>query len=80
MRFRVRRRKLEGELRLRLAPGANAVDQLPCAACTAATTHPVVCDDRLHVPRETCVPNAQGRPSCAACRSALAALKQEQGG
>ena len=69
MRIRVRRRKLEGELRLRLAPGANALDQLACAACTAATAHPVVCDDRLHVLCETCVPSAQGRPSCAACRS-----------
>ncbi len=69
LRFRVRRRKLEGELRLRLAPGADALDRLACAACTAATAHPVVCDDRLHVLCETCAPNAAGRPSCAACRA-----------
>ena len=68
IRLRVRRRKLEGELWLRLAPGGSAFDQLACAACTAATAHPVVCDDRLHVLCEACVPNPQGRPSCAACR------------
>jgi len=68
LRLRVRRRKLEGELRLRLAPGASALDRLACTACTGATAHPVVCDDRLHVLCEACVPTAQGRPSCATCR------------
>ncbi len=69
IRLRVRRRKLAGELRLRLAPGASALDPLACAACPGTTEHPVVCDDRLHVLCEACAPNAQGRPSCPACRS-----------
>jgi hypothetical protein len=68
IRLRVRRRKLAGELRLRLAPGANALDELACSACPGTTAHPVVCDDRLHVLCEACVPDARGRPSCAACR------------
>ncbi len=67
IRLRVRRRKLTGELWLRLTPG-DAVDQLACAGCPGTTAHPVVCDDRLHVLCETCVPNAQGRPNCPACR------------
>jgi hypothetical protein len=68
LRLRVRRRKLEGELQLRLAPGAAAFDRLACAACAGATAHPVVCDERLHVLCEVCVPSAQGRPGCAVCR------------
>ena len=68
VRLRVRRRKLAGELRLRLAPGASALDQLACAACAGTTAQPVVCDERLHVLCETCVPSPQGRPSCPACR------------
>jgi hypothetical protein len=70
VRLRLRRRKLEGELRLRLAPGAGAFDRLACAACSGATSRPVVCDDHLHVLCEACAPSAQGRPSCAACRPA----------
>ncbi len=68
--LRVRRRKLEGELWLRLAPGAAALDQLACAACAAATARPAVCDDGLHILCEICAPLAHGRPSCAACRLA----------
>ncbi len=68
LRLRVRRRKLEGELCLRLAPGAGGFDRLACAACAGATSRPVLCDDRLHVLCEVCAPSAQGRPSCGACR------------
>lgn len=69
VRLRVRRRKLEGEIRLRLAPGAETFDRTACAACSETTARPAVCDDRLHVLCETCLPTAQGRPSCPACRS-----------
>jgi hypothetical protein len=68
IRLRVWRRKLSGELWLRLAPGASALDPIACAACPGTTAHPVVCDERLHVLCEACVPDPQGRPSCAACR------------
>lgn len=67
IRLRVRRRKLAGELLLRLAPGASAFDPLACAACPGTTSHPLLCDDRLHVLCETCAPRAEGRPSCRAC-------------
>lgn len=66
---RVRRRKLEGSLSLRLPAGASSLDRLACAGCVATTARPVVCDDRLHVLCERCAPSAQGRPSCPACRS-----------
>jgi hypothetical protein len=69
VRLRVRRRKLAGELRVRLAPGASALDQLACDACPGTTAQPVVCDERLHVLCEVCAPSAQGRPSCGACRA-----------
>ncbi len=65
--LRVRRRKLEGEIRLRLAAGASAFDRLACAACSGATSRPLVCDDRLHVLCEACAPASQGRPHCPAC-------------
>ena len=65
--LRVRRRKLEGPLRLRLAAGASAFDRLACAACSGATSRPLVCDDRLHVLCESCAPASQGRPNCPAC-------------
>lgn len=68
VRLRVRRRKLAGELLLRLGPGASAFDPLACAACPGTTSHPLLCDDRLHVLCEACAPTAQGRPSCGACR------------
>jgi hypothetical protein len=70
VRLRVQRRKLAGELALRLAPGASALDPLACAACTGVTARPLVCDDRLHVLCESCAPLAQGRARCPACRGA----------
>lgn len=65
--LRVRRRKREGELVLRLPAGAGALDRLACAACGEGTTRPALCDDALHVLCEGCVPHVQGRPECAAC-------------
>jgi hypothetical protein len=68
VRLHVRRRKREGELVLRLPAGAQAFDRPACAGCGAATARPAVCDERLHVLCEACVPQAQGRPDCRACR------------
>ena len=64
---RVRRRKREGELVLRLPATAGSLDRLTCAACGGSTARPAVCDDALHVLCEACVPQAQGRPDCGAC-------------
>jgi hypothetical protein len=65
--LRVRRRKREGELVLRLPAMAASLDRLTCAACGGSTARPAVCDDALHVLCEECVPQAQGRPECRAC-------------
>jgi hypothetical protein len=68
VRMRVRRRKAEGEIVLRLPAGSQAFDALACAGCSGATSRPAFCDDRMHVLCEECLPNAQGRPDCRACR------------
>jgi hypothetical protein len=64
---RVRRRKAERELRLRLPARAAAFDRLACDGCRAATARPALCDGQLHILCESCAPNAQGRLKCAAC-------------
>lgn len=70
VRLRVRRRKKEGELLVRLPAGATALDRLTCAACGETTARPALCDDALHVLCESCLPQVQGRPQCAACTGA----------
>ena len=65
--LRVRRRKRDGELLLRLPATATSLDRLTCAACGGSTARPAVCDDALHVLCEECLPHAQGRPDCRAC-------------
>jgi hypothetical protein len=67
VRLRVRRRKGERELALRLPAGAHGFDRLPCEGCASTTERPALCDERLHVLCETCVPQATGRPRCPAC-------------
>lgn len=67
VKLRVRRRKREGEMIVRLPAGAASLDRTACAACGCATVRPALCDDALHALCETCVPLAQGRPQCAAC-------------
>jgi|CZKU01.1.fsa_nt_gi hypothetical protein len=67
VRLRVRRRKREGHVVVRLPSGAASLDRLACEGCAAVTARPALCDDRLHVLCESCVPQAQGRPDCAAC-------------
>jgi hypothetical protein len=65
--LQVKRRKLSRELTVRLPAGAQALDRLACDGCAGTTAKPALCDDRLHVRCEVCVPNAQGRPRCPAC-------------
>ncbi len=67
VRLRVRRRKGERELVLRLPSGAHGFDRLPCEGCAGTTERPALCDERLHVLCEVCVPQATGRPRCPAC-------------
>lgn len=67
---RVRRRKGERLLTLRLPPAARALDTLHCAACDGATDRPAVCDDQLHLLCSACVPRVEGRVSCPACSAA----------
>ncbi|MFO0603545.1 MAG: hypothetical protein U0324_10250 [Polyangiales bacterium] len=67
VRLRLRRRKAERELRVTLPAGAQALDLLACELCGGATARPALCDDRLHLACERCVPHAQGRFACGAC-------------
>jgi hypothetical protein len=67
VRLRVRRRKGERELPLRLPAGAHGFDRLACEGCAGTTERPALCDEQLHILCETCVPQATGRPKCPAC-------------
>jgi hypothetical protein len=67
VRLRLRRRKGERELSVRVPPGARAVDALACESCATATLRLALCDDRLHVLCERCAHSAQGRLRCPAC-------------
>jgi hypothetical protein len=69
VRLRARRRKAEREIVAVVPAEVRSPDRLPCAACHRTTLRPVACDDRLHLLCETCVPSAQGRPQCGACRA-----------
>ncbi|MSP63777.1 MAG: hypothetical protein EXR72_26215 [Myxococcales bacterium] len=65
--FRLRRRKAARDLVVRLPAGARSLDRPACDGCPATTARPALCDDRLHLLCEQCVPSAQGRPRCPAC-------------
>jgi len=65
--LRLRRRKSERSLRVRVSPGARSIDLLPCDGCSGWTDAPALCDDRLHLLCPTCLPVASGRPRCPAC-------------
>ena len=67
--LRLRRRKQARALTLQLPVAASAADLLACEACPDLTSHPLLCDDALHVLCERCAPSAIGRPRCRACRS-----------
>lgn len=66
-RLKARRRKGERILELRLPAGASGFEALPCEGCARWAQHPALCDERLHVLCETCVPVAEGRARCPAC-------------
>ncbi|MFH1466596.1 MAG: hypothetical protein ABIO70_19580 [Pseudomonadota bacterium] len=62
-----RRRKGERTLTLRLPAGARALDHLPCEACGGWCSDPALCDGRLHLLCEACLPVTTGRPRCGVC-------------
>lgn len=64
---RLRRRKAERTITLRVPSGAHEVDKLACEACAAATGKPAACDDTMHLLCERCAPGVQGRIACPAC-------------
>ena len=66
--IKVRRRKGERELLLRLPARSRQFDRFPCDACHQWIQTPLLCDDQLHLLCEQCVPEATGRPDCGACR------------
>ncbi|MSP59782.1 MAG: hypothetical protein EXR72_05465 [Myxococcales bacterium] len=70
LRLHLRRRKAARDLVVRLPAGARALDRLACEGCPATTPRPALCDDRLHLLCEECLPTTQGRPRCPACAQA----------
>jgi len=67
VRLLVRRRKESRELRVRLPAQGVSLDTLCCEGCDGAAPRPAVCDRKLHLLCEVCVPGAQGRFDCPAC-------------
>jgi hypothetical protein len=66
-RVRIRRRKESREVMLRLPAGEQELDHLGCDGCSGSTPRPAVCDGRLHLLCERCVPQLQGRIPCSVC-------------
>lgn len=67
VRLLLRRRKESRELRVRLPAQASALDMFRCEGCGFSAPRPAVCDQKLHLLCERCVPSAQGRFDCPAC-------------
>jgi hypothetical protein len=66
--LRARRRKAERSLTLEYDFVTLHLLPPACAACGLDAPQPALCDERLHVLCVTCVPRAEGRWSCPACR------------
>lgn len=66
--IRLRRRKAERRVHLRVPAGVHSVDRLACEACGMPAVKPAACDDAVHLLCEVCAPSAQGRVACPACR------------
>ncbi|HWN69043.1 MAG TPA: hypothetical protein VNM90_15500 [Haliangium sp.] len=66
--FEVRRRKARRTMALEY--DFTTMHLLPpaCDACGLDAREPALCDDRLHAVCSACVPRAEGRWSCPACR------------
>jgi len=68
---RLRRRKTERTIALRLCTGAPALDVVACEGCRQPALRPAACDEAAHLLCETCVPHAQGRFACPVCTNKL---------
>lgn len=66
--LRVRRRKAERTLMLEYDVVTTRLVAPVCEACGLDADQPALCDDALHVVCAACVPVADGRWSCPACR------------
>ncbi|WP_224368757.1 hypothetical protein [Hyalangium versicolor] len=66
--LRARRRKAECSLTLEYDFVTLHLLAPVCAACGLDAPQPALCDERLHVLCVACVPRAEGRWSCPACR------------
>ncbi len=67
--MRLRRRKAERTITLRVPAGVHGADKVACEGCGLGTAKPAACDDAVHLLCEICAPSAQGRLACPACRS-----------
>jgi hypothetical protein len=65
---RVRRRKLDRELRWEFDAATGQLLPLACEGCRGPADAPAFCDDRVHAICSGCVPRAEGRWDCPACR------------
>ncbi|MCU0654686.1 MAG: hypothetical protein MUF64_05170 [Polyangiaceae bacterium] len=75
VRLLVRRRKESRELRVRLPAQASALDAFCCEGCGSSAPQPAVCDLKLHLLCDRCVPAPQGRFDCPACHRPKRALE-----
>ena len=66
--LRARRRKAERALRLEYDFATHHLLGPACEACGLDAPLPALCDERLHVICARCVPQAEGRWHCPACR------------
>lgn len=66
--LRARRRKAQRSLTLEYDFVTLHLLAPACAACGLDAPQPALCDERLHVLCVACVPRAEGRWSCPACR------------
>jgi hypothetical protein len=66
--LRTRRRKAERTMRLEYDFATHHLLDPACESCGLDAPLPALCDERLHVICARCVPRAEGRWECPACR------------
>lgn len=64
----LRRRKASRTLELEYDGATRRIVSPRCDGCGGAAQKPAACDDALHLLCETCVPRAEGRVACVACK------------
>lgn len=66
----LRRRKASRRLTLEYDAATKRIVPPPCEGCGGCAPKPAACDDAFHLLCETCVPRAEGRVTCPACKRA----------